>query len=158
MANDEGHRTLDQIHDRYIAGRAEFECPKFRQTVDDFRGVSSDWLFLGDLGWRRRGEERPEQGTQKPFQPAQGEAEVDLIERVRFARTLRWSSRNRKFESISLQRGVRCEPTFGGAPSIFAAYAPRWTTVDSIVDNFWTPEKVPRVYRFPTKSPGKARA
>src|ERR1700736_876048 len=36
---DEGHRTLDQIHDRYIAGRAEFECPKFRQTVDDFRGV-----------------------------------------------------------------------------------------------------------------------
>jgi hypothetical protein len=56
------------------------------------------------LGWRRRGEERPEQGTQKPFQPAQEEAEVDLIERVRFARTLRWSSRNRKFESISLQR------------------------------------------------------
>jgi hypothetical protein len=58
------------------------------------------------LGWRRRGEERLEQGTQKPFQPAQEEAEVDLIERVRFARTLRWSSQNRKFESISLQRRV----------------------------------------------------
>jgi len=36
--------------------------------------------FLGDLDWRQRGEERPEQGTQKPFQPAQEEAEVDLMQ------------------------------------------------------------------------------
>ena len=33
-------------------------------------------MFLGDLGSLRRGEERPDEGAQKPFQPAQEEGEV----------------------------------------------------------------------------------